>query len=107
MKTSNKFMNKTKSQSGDRQETAEAAEFHAQRMRREMKIEIKRESSIKPEGNDEYEQLIAEEADFDTKPMIEEAAFFIAQGRHFAPGHALSDWLQAEAEVEGLLRGTR
>lgn len=104
MKTSNKFLNKTKSHSENRQETAEASEFHDQRMRREMKIEIKKGSSIRPEGNDEYEQLIAEEADFDTKPMIEEAAFFIAQGRHFSPGHELSDWLQAEAEVEGLLR---
>ncbi len=90
-----------------RQETAEradVADFHSRRIRREQKIETKKESSIKPEGNYEYEQLIAEEASFYAKPMIEEAAFFIAERRGFAPGRELSDWLQAEASVEYSLR---
>jgi hypothetical protein len=83
-----------------KQENAEAADFHARRMHREMKLETKKESAVTPEGNYEYEQLIAEEANFNIKPMIEEAAYFIAAGRDFAPGNELSDWLQAEIEVE-------
>jgi len=31
--------------------------------------------------------------------MIEEAAYFIAQQRGFAPGHEIDDWLAAEAQV--------
>ncbi len=98
-------MNKTISYSKHKQETAEAADFHHKRMHREMKIEVKKESSSKPEGNYDYEQQVAEEACFNAKPLIETAAYFIAEGRGFAPGDALSDWLRAEADVEGLLRG--
>lgn len=35
--------------------------------------------------------------------MIAEAAYFRAQRRGFAPGNEMSDWLEAEADVEGLL----
>lgn len=31
--------------------------------------------------------------------MIEEAAYYRAQRRGFAPGHELDDWLEAEAEL--------
>jgi hypothetical protein len=55
--------------------STEAVDFHTIRMSREMKIETRKESSSKPAGNDEYEQLVAEDASFNTKPMIEEAAF--------------------------------
>lgn len=34
--------------------------------------------------------------------MIAEAAYFHAERRGFAPGNEMSDWLQAEADVEGL-----
>ncbi len=87
-------------------ENAEVAAFHSKRMTRELKIETKKESPNKPEGNDEYEQLIAEDASFNAKPMIEEAAFFIAEQRGFAPGAEVSDWLQAETSIERLLRST-
>jgi hypothetical protein len=33
--------------------------------------------------------------------MVEEAAYFRAQKRGFAPGHELDDWLAAEAEILG------
>ena len=33
--------------------------------------------------------------------MIAEAAYFRAERRGFAPGNEMSDWLQAEADVEG------
>lgn len=32
--------------------------------------------------------------------MIAEAAYFRAERRGFAPGNEMSDWLQAEADVE-------
>jgi len=34
--------------------------------------------------------------------MIAEAAYFRAEERGFVPGHEMSDWLQAEADVEAL-----
>jgi hypothetical protein len=38
--------------------------------------------------------------------LIARAAYFRAMERGFAPGHELSDWLAAEAEVDAeLLRG--
>jgi hypothetical protein len=36
--------------------------------------------------------------------MIEQAAYFHAEKRGFAEGGALQDWLEAEAEVDRLLR---
>ncbi len=102
MKTDRRFENKSE----QKQEKAEVAEFHNKRMKRELKIETKKDASNKPEGNYEYEQLVAEDASFNAKPMIEVAAFFIAERRGFVPGRELSDWLQAEAGVEGVLRNT-
>ena len=89
------------------QDVAEAAEFHYKRLNRELKIETKKASPSRPEGNYEYEQLVAEEANFNTKPMIEEAAFYLSERREFAPGGELSDWLQAENDIEGMLRRTQ
>lgn len=86
------------------QSKIEAAEFHSKRMSRELKIKTKKKSANRPAGNDEYEQLIAEDADFNTRYMIAEAAYFIAKRRGFAPGHELADWLRAEINVESLLR---
>jgi hypothetical protein len=37
--------------------------------------------------------------------MIARAAYFLAEQRHFQPGHELEDWLAAEAEVERRLGG--
>lgn len=106
MKTHNKILHKFQHHSEAEQERDEAAEFHSKRIHREMRIEAKKDSPMQPQGNDEYEQLIAENADFNTKPMIEEAAFFIAEHRGFVPGSEMSDWLQAEAHIESTLRST-
>ncbi|MCK9284007.1 MAG: DUF2934 domain-containing protein [Rhodocyclaceae bacterium] len=38
--------------------------------------------------------------------MIAEAAYFRAEQRGFMPGNEMSDWLQAEADVEGALRSS-
>jgi len=35
--------------------------------------------------------------------MIAEAAYYKAAQRDFVPGHELSDWLAAEAEIEATL----
>lgn len=35
--------------------------------------------------------------------MIAVAAYYRAEGRGFAPGRELADWLAAEAEIETLL----
>ena len=37
--------------------------------------------------------------------MIAEAAYFHAERRGFSPGNEMSDWLQAEADVESILSG--
>jgi hypothetical protein len=39
--------------------------------------------------------------------MIEEAAYYRAEKRNFAPGNAAEDWAAAEAEVDEMLRKRR
>ena len=111
MSIRNKFDNSHEGQGKNEKEIAEVLKFHAKRIMRETIIEAKKESSSKPSskpsGDCEYEQLIAEDASFNTKPMIREAAFFIAKRRGFAPGSEMSDWLEAESEVEDLLRSAK
>jgi len=34
------------------------------------------------------------------RALIAESAFWIAASRHFAPGHELADWLEAERRVD-------
>ena len=36
----------------------------------------------------------------DRRSMIAKAAYFLAERRHFQPGHEVEDWLAAEAEVD-------
>ena len=38
------------------------------------------------------------------QPLIAQAAYFIAERRGVAPGNELEDWLQAEAEIEALMK---
>jgi hypothetical protein len=40
----------------------------------------------------------------DRQRMIAEAAYYRAHARGFAPGYELEDWLQAEAEVNRILK---
>ena len=107
MKPRNRSANTQEARSEHRQDPREAADFHHSRLRQEQVISDKKASSTKPEGNYESEQLIAEEAGLNAKPMIEIAAYYLAQRRDFAPGNELSDWFLAEAEIERQLRGTR
>lgn len=39
----------------------------------------------------------------DRESMIRTAAYFRAQQRNFASGHALEDWLAAEAEIDAAM----
>ncbi|HWW21428.1 MAG TPA: DUF2934 domain-containing protein [Steroidobacteraceae bacterium] len=39
----------------------------------------------------------------DRRALIEQAAYFRAENRNFAPGFEVQDWLSAEAEVDTLL----
>jgi len=84
-------------------ERTSAAYFHNKRNTKEVKFEATKESSSHPQGNYEYEQMIAEDAYADAKRMIAEAAFFIAERRGFIPGNEESDWLKAEIDVESSL----
>jgi hypothetical protein len=33
------------------------------------------------------------------RKLIEVAAYYLAEGRHFEPGHEAEDWLAAESQV--------
>jgi hypothetical protein len=39
--------------------------------------------------------------------LIEEAAYFKAAARNFAPGHEVQDWIEAESEIRLRLETTR
>ena len=84
-----------------------AADFHGERILQEEAVEAKNQAANRPQGTYEYEQMIAENAVFNPKQMIAEAAFFIAEGRDFAPGQEVADWLEAETEVESRLARAR
>ena len=43
----------------------------------------------------------------DRESMVRTAAYFRAQQRNFATGHALDDWLAAEAEIDAALLESR
>ena len=46
-------------------------------------------------------------SDCPREQMIAEAAYYRAEQRGFAPGNEMSDWLQAEADVEGCLTSSQ
>lgn len=107
MKSRNRSANTHDSRSEHRHGARDVADFHHERLRQEQVIADKKASPVTPEGTYEYEQLVAEDAGLNAKPMIEIAAYYLAQRRDFAPGNELSDWFTAEAEIERQLRGTR
>lgn len=61
----------------------------------------------RPQGNDEYEQMIAENINTDIRQKIEVAAFYIALRHGFPPGSEVADWLQAEIEIQQLSHKTK
>jgi hypothetical protein len=103
MKTRHKAANSNEGRAA----IAGMADFHGERIKQEVTIEAKNERANRPQGDYEYEQMIAENTVFNPKQMIKEAAFFIAERRGFAPGSEISDWLQAENAVEAMLCSTK
>lgn len=66
------------------------------------KARARRAGRARPKGNSAAATVtVAEEV---RRAMIAEAAYYHAERRGFAPGDELEDWLQAEAEVDALLR---
>lgn len=107
MKLRNRFGKQSAEKAKIESERASAADFHDQRITQEAEFDAAKESSNSPQGNYEYEQRIAEDVNFDTRRMIAEAAFFIAERRGFSSGQEESDWLQAEIDVEDSLRNAQ
>lgn len=78
----------------------------------EKKMKARSESVSKTKGNSQGQPPRGasksprqSSADYDCprEQMIAEAAYFHAERRGFVPGNEMSDWLQAEADVEALL----
>ncbi|MDO8340875.1 MAG: DUF2934 domain-containing protein [Candidatus Woesebacteria bacterium] len=77
----------------------------------EMTMKTRIESVSKSEGNSPARQArVSGEQDsasgneaIPREQWIAEAAYFRAEQRGFAPGNDLSDWLDAEADVERML----
>lgn len=53
------------------------------------------------------ELVAADSQDCPREQMIAEAAYYRAEQRGFASGNEMSDWLQAETDVEGILRNSQ
>lgn len=106
MNTKREFRHPTERKHAPQQDFDDADDFNANRMSNRLKIKTRRESGNRPAGNYEYEQMIAEDSGFGVHHMVEEAAYFIAMRRGFAPGNELGDWLQAETDIDSLLHGT-
>ena len=77
----------------------------------EMAMKTKSETVIKPKDGGAARQT-RESVDLDRAPaddpipreqLIAVAAYFRAEQRGFAPGNEMSDWLNAEADVEHML----
>lgn len=104
MKSTIRSAKKPAAHSEREQAILDAAKFHSERIDQEEQINTNREFSNKPTGNSEFEQAVAEDVILKIDDKIAQAAYLIAQRRGFAPGDPTADWLQAEAELEGILR---
>lgn len=64
--------------------------------------QVASEVAMHSEIPSEMASEIAREIPGDLHSMIEQAAFYRAAERGFAPGHELDDWLEAERRVRAL-----
>ncbi len=64
------------------------------------KLSIEGEKEYDGDENTNNEVYIKEEH---RKEIIAMTAYFKAEQRHFEPGHEMEDWLEAEAEIYGLV----
>ncbi|MCF8200246.1 MAG: DUF2934 domain-containing protein [Sulfuritalea sp.] len=65
---------------------------------------IKSNGKAKPTRSPESSRFSAASSNCSREQLIAEAAYFRAEKRGFAPGDEVSDWLQAEVEVESQSR---
>ena len=65
---------------------------------------VKGNGSGKAHGSDKSDPSSGKN-DCQRENMVAEAAYFHAERRGFAPENHLADWLQAEADIDGLMRG--
>jgi len=76
----------------------------------EIKMKARSEPVKKSKGNGSSRQASgsgeSDSRDCPREQMIAEAAYFRAEQRGFAAGNEMSDWLQAEADVENVLRSS-
>ena len=78
---------------------------------REKKMKARSEAAGRTKGGTPAKQVrvvvkpdsSAENYECPREQMIAEAAYFRAEQRGFAPGNEMSDWLQAEVDVESIL----
>lgn len=77
----------------------------------EMKMTARNEPTRKSKGNGSSRQargsVEPDSCNCPREQMIAEAAYYRAEQRDFAPGNEMSDWLQAEADVESVLHGSQ
>jgi len=67
------------------------------------KLAKKTRSSKKTTNTNKSSKHVTKLSDHDRKKMVAEAAYYIAQQRGFADGHAMDDWLAAEDKVNKLI----
>lgn len=76
----------------------------------EIKMKARSEPGKKSKGNGSSRQASgpgeSDSRDCPREQMIAEAAYYRAEQRGFAPGSEMSDWLQAEADVEHVLHNS-
>lgn len=63
--------------------------------------------AAKPARGARFAEASSGNYDCPREQMIAEAAYYRAEQRGFAPGNEMSDWLEAEADVEGILHDTQ
>lgn len=88
------------------QAVAEAADYRAERLNQKQELLAKRPVANKSQGNDEYEQGRAEDGNVDIDGLIAEEAFLSTSRRDFEVGDRVSDYLEAEAKVNGFAMGS-
>lgn len=72
-------------------------------------MKVRSEAAVKTKGGTPAKQARAgakpdsSNHECPREQMIAEAAYFRAEQRGFAPGNEMSDWLQAEVDVESIL----
>ena len=58
-----------------------------------------KELKLAAEGESAIQAALAEMSPEEIYRLIQEAAYYKAKARGFAPGHEVQDWIEAEAEV--------